>query len=216
HRPVQPGPGRAHRGAQHRQGFPGARLVALDERADHHETAVAGPVGQRTAQRGGLHLLGCALGVGARYGAVYDAAAGVLRRAQRALPGPAGALLPVRLLAAAADLAPRLGGVRALPGRRLLRHHDLVDERDVHLGAEDLSGQLDIRPALAGRRYNTDRGHFAAHWIASLAGASLASEGVSSPPGHRNGAWGASCGVRPGACGAHRLLVNGWGLTSPP
>jgi len=37
--------------------------------------------------------------------------------------------------------------------------------------------------------------------MASLAGASLASEGVSSPPGHRNGAWGALCGVRPGGCG---------------
>jgi hypothetical protein len=24
---------------------------------------------------------------------------------------------------------------------------------------------------------------------------------VSSAPGHRNGAWGALCGVRPGACG---------------
>jgi len=45
---------------------------------------------------------------------------------------------------------------------------------------------------------------------ASLAGASLASGGVSSPPGHRNGAWGcvvpearqlALCGVRPGGCG---------------
>src|SRR5205823_2319402 len=109
------------------------------------EAAVAGPVGQRTVQRGGLHLLGRALSVGARHWAVHGAAAGVLRGAQRALPGPAGALLPVRLLAAAADLAARLGGVRALPGRRLLRHHDLVHERDVHLGGEDLTGQLDIR-----------------------------------------------------------------------
>src|SRR5262249_6324483 len=41
----------------------------------------------------------------------------------------------------------------------------------------------------------------AAHLIASLAGASLASGGWSSPPGHRNGAWGALCGVRPGGCG---------------
>src|SRR5262249_62163166 len=97
------------------------------------------------------------------------APAGVLRRAERALPGPPGALLPVRLLAAAADLAPRLGGVRALPGRCLLRHHDLVDERDVHLGAEDLPGQLNIRPALAGRRYHTDRGHFASLCVSGLA-----------------------------------------------
>src|SRR5262249_56566678 len=59
----------------------------------------------------------------------------------------------------------------------------------------------------------------AAHLIASLAGrraggapgsTALASGGVSSPPGHRNGAWGcvvpeahplALCGVRPGGCG---------------
>src|SRR6266851_1924627 len=41
--------------------------------------------------------------------------------------------------------------------------------------------------------------------MASFAGASLSSGGVSSPPGHRNGAWGASCGVRPG-CGV-RLPV---------
>src|SRR6516165_10924682 len=32
-------------------------------------------------------------------------------------------------------------------------------------------------------------------------GASLASGGWSSAPGHRNDAWGALCGVRPGACG---------------
>jgi hypothetical protein len=41
--------------------------------------------------------------------------------------------------------------------------------------------------------------------IASLAGASLASGGGSSPPGHRNGAWGAFCGVRPGGCGVTGL-----------
>src|SRR5262244_448392 len=53
----------------------------------------------------------------------------------------------------------------------------------------------------------------APHFMASLAGASLASGGRGggpgvvprasrvSPPGHRNGAWGALCGVRPGGCG---------------
>jgi len=46
--------------------------------------------------------------------------------------------------------------------------------------------------------------------MASLAGgrpwgASLASEGGSSPPGHRNGARGALCGVRPGGCGVTLL-----------
>src|SRR5215469_10879561 len=47
--------------------------------------------------------------------------------------------------------------------------------------------------------------------IASLAGASLASGGWSSAPGHRNDAWGALCGVRPGACGtsaAEQRLIS--------
>ena len=37
---------------------------------DHVDAAVAGPVGQRAAQRGGDHLLGGALGVTARLRAV--------------------------------------------------------------------------------------------------------------------------------------------------
>ena len=48
----------------------------------------------------------------------------------------------------------------------------------------------------------------ATHFMASLAGASLASGGVSSAPGHRNGAWGALCGVRPGACGVPTPLQD--------
>ena len=43
---------------------------------------------------------------------------------------------------------------------------------------------------------------------ASLAGASLASGGWSSPPGHRNGAWGALSGVRPGGCGVTLLKLT--------
>jgi len=49
--------------------------------------------------------------------------------------------------------------------------------------------------------------------MASLAGASLASGGVSSPPGHRNGAWGALGGVRPGGCGVKRLEIAKGHLT---
>src|SRR5215471_20016716 len=44
--------------------------------------------------------------------------------------------------------------------------------------------------------------------IASLAGASLASGGVSSLPAHRNDAWGALCGVRPGGCGVTLRVVD--------
>ena len=66
-----------------------------------HDVHLAGtrPVGEGTAQGGGLHLLGGPLGVVARLRAVRDATADELRRAGRALTGAAGALLPVRLLA---------------------------------------------------------------------------------------------------------------------
>ena len=69
-----------------------------DTNSLHHvDPAVAGPVRQRAAQRGGDHLLRGPLRVAARLRAVHDAAAGELRRAGRALTGAAGALLPVRL-----------------------------------------------------------------------------------------------------------------------
>ena len=115
----------------------------VDERADHVDAAVAGPVGQGAAQGGGLHLLGGALLVVARRRAVHDATTGELRRAGRALTGAAGALLLVRLAATTADLAAGLGAVRALAGRGELGHDDLVDQRDVDLDVEDLGGQLD-------------------------------------------------------------------------
>ena len=67
--------------------------------------ALAGPVGEGTAQGGGLHLLRGLLRVVARLRAVDDATAGELRRAGRALTGAAGALLAVRLGATTADLA---------------------------------------------------------------------------------------------------------------
>src|SRR5262249_3268068 len=52
--------------------------------------------------------------------------------------------------------------------------------------------------------------------LASLAGASLAPGGVSSPPGPRNGAWGALCGVRPVGCSATLPAVDRGCLTSVP
>src|SRR5262249_9397286 len=97
------------------------------------------------------------------------AAAGVLRRPQRALAGPAGALLPVRLPAAAADRAPGLGGVGALPGRRLLGHDHLVHQRDVDLDAEELGRELDVPAALAGRGDDLDRAHLASFTAGCLA-----------------------------------------------
>ena len=105
---------------------------------------VARPVGQGAAQSGRLHLLGRALLVGARLRAVDDAAAGELRGTGRTLAGAAGALLPVRLLAAATDLATGLRRRGALAGRGQLAHDDLVDQRDVQRDIEDLGRQLDL------------------------------------------------------------------------
>ena len=111
---------------------------------DDVDAAVAGPVRERAAQGGGLHLLGGALVVAARLRAVDDATAGELRRAGRALTGAAGALLLVGLAATTADLAAGLGGVGALAGGGLLGHDDLVDQRDVDLRVEDLGGEVDL------------------------------------------------------------------------
>ena len=129
--------------AQRRDRGLGRRLLAGDERLDHVHPAVAGPVGEGATQGGGLHLLRGPLAVVARHGAVHDATAGELRRADRALTGATGALLLVRLLAAAGDLAAGLRLVRALAGGGELGHDDLVHQRDVRLHVEDVAGQLD-------------------------------------------------------------------------
>ena len=123
----------------------GRRSLTGDQRVDDVDAAVAGPVGERSAKGGGDHLLGRALGVAARLRAVDDATTGELRRAGRALPGAAGALLLVGLAATAADVATALGGGGALAGGRLLRDHDLVDQRDVDLGVEDLRREVDLQ-----------------------------------------------------------------------
>src|SRR5690606_1325961 len=104
----------------------GRRRVAAHERLHDVEPTVAGPIGEGATQRGGLHLLGGAAVVRTRRRAVDDATAGVLRRTDRALAGAAGALLAVRLLAAASDLATRLDVVRALTGGGELGGDDLV------------------------------------------------------------------------------------------
>src|SRR6185503_16017115 len=88
------------------------------------------------AQRGAALLAVDLEGVVARRGPEDDAAAGEVRRADRALAGAAGALLAPRLRAAAADVAARLRRGRALPAGVELRADRLVDERAVEARAE--------------------------------------------------------------------------------
>ena len=111
------------------------------------------------AQREPHHLLGRALRVVARLGAVRHTTAAPLRRADRTLTGPAGALLAPRLGAAAAHLGARLGAVRAGALGRELRGDDLVHHRDVRLDAEDVVGQLDGVAVAAVGRLHRERGH---------------------------------------------------------
>src|SRR5205814_830910 len=130
------------------------RGLTVHKGLHHVYPALARPVGQRTAQRGGLHLLRRPLGVVPGYRTVYHATAGELRRADRSLTGPAGALLLVRLLTAATHLATVLRFVRTLPRRGQLGHHDLVHQRDVGLHVEHVVGQLHgADRAAVGREY---------------------------------------------------------------
>src|SRR4029077_18284164 len=98
---------------------------------------------QRATQGGGDHLLGRALAVVTRLRAVHHTTAGELRRPRRTLAGTTGALLAVRLLAAAANITARLRRVRALPARCTLRLNYLMHQRDVRLDVEQPGRQLD-------------------------------------------------------------------------
>src|SRR5439155_10194940 len=110
--------------------------------ADHGELARLESVGQRATQRRALHLLVHAHRVVARLRPVRDAAAHPDRRADRAVPGPAGPLLAPRLLAATADLGPGLRRVGAATDGGEARHHDLVHQADVDRRLEQFRGQL--------------------------------------------------------------------------
>src|SRR6266513_1686110 len=90
------------------------RLLVF-ERVDDHKRALAGPRVERRLLGQLAHLLRDPEAVAARMRPMRDAAVPPVRRAGRALPGAAGALLPPRLLIATRDLAARLGVARALP-----------------------------------------------------------------------------------------------------
>lgn len=125
------------------------RSLTGNQFGDHVDALVAGPVGEGSAQGGGLHLLGGPLAVVARLRAVDGATTGELRCTGRALTSAAGALLAVRLLATAANLAAGLGGVGALTCSSELRDDNLVEKRDVGRRVEDLRGEIDGAVGLA-------------------------------------------------------------------
>ena len=150
---------------QERLGALGRRGLTLHQLGDGVDAAVARPVRERSAQRGGDHLLGRALAVVARLRAVHGATAGELRSARRTLTGTTGALLAVRLLAAAANLAARLRRVRALARRGALRLNDLMHQRDVRLDVEQLGGQLDRAVLLAARGVDVNLESFGSHLL---------------------------------------------------
>src|SRR5829696_2250247 len=128
--------------AQRRHRGLGGRDIARHQVTDHVHPAVPSPIRQRSAESGGDHLLGRALRVAVRLRTVHDAAADVLRCPYRPLPGSAGALLAIRLLSAAADLAPALGGMCALARGRQLGHDHLVDQGDIGGHVEQLRWQF--------------------------------------------------------------------------
>ena len=125
--------------AQERLGTLGRRRLSGDQFGHRVDPLVAGPIAQSAAQCCGDHLLRGPLAVVARLGAVHDTATLELRCAGRALTCAAGALLAIRLLAAAGDLTTTLGRMGALPCRRQLRGHHLVHECDVRFGVEQFS-----------------------------------------------------------------------------
>ena len=113
------------------------------EGVDDLDGLVAELGGQRATQRQALHLARQPLLVRARVRPEDDAAATVVRRVGRALAGAAGALLAVRLAAAATDLAAGLGVVRAGPPAGQLGGHDLVEDGGIDRRGEQLVAELD-------------------------------------------------------------------------
>src|SRR5947209_18375581 len=107
-----------------------------------------------------------------------DAATGPDGRACRPVAGSAGPLLAPRLPAAAGDLRPGLGGVRAGTKRGQTRDDDLMHERHVHRRLEQLRRKVGVADLLAGRVAN---GHLG-HQPALPAGALTAERTMTRPP----------------------------------
>ena len=124
------------------------------ERVDDGERVLGGAGREHRPHRQAAHLARERLLVRARVRPEDHAAALVVRRALGALARVAGALLAIRLLAAAGHLAAGARVVGALARVGLLGHDGLVHDRLVRLDAEDPIVQVDLAQdlAAAGRR----------------------------------------------------------------
>src|SRR3989441_334407 len=118
----------------------GLRLLVL-ERVDHEQGLLARPRIQRGFLRELAHLLRNAQPVVAGMGPEHDPAVPPVRRARRALPRPAGALLAPRLLVAARDFAPGLRVARPLALVREEGDHGAVQCVLVHRAVEQRGRQ---------------------------------------------------------------------------
>src|SRR5271154_6196992 len=108
-----------------------------------------------------------------------DPAAGELRRTGRALAGAAGALLAIRLPAAAAGLSAGFGRMRALAGRRPLGRHHPMHQRDVGRRVEQLGRQLDGATLLAVRAADVNLDRLGRHQFSPRL---MALRTITSPP----------------------------------
>jgi hypothetical protein len=113
------------------------------ERVHDLDRAVVELRRQRPRECLALHLAGQSLGVRARVRSEHRAAPAEVRRPAGTLARAAGALLAIRLGAAAANLAAGLRIVRAEAATGELGRHDLVQHGRVHGRREQLVGQLD-------------------------------------------------------------------------
>src|SRR5699024_221624 len=149
-----------HRG-QRTLGFSGGRLLTLDHRSGQVYLSGACPVRESPSQRRGLHLLRRPLGVITRRRPVDRTATNELGSTFRALASATGALLAIRLLATAGDIAPVLPVVCALPrGGGLGRAH-LMRQGNVRAPVEHVARQLARPSRRTGRRLDPSTAHFA-------------------------------------------------------
>jgi hypothetical protein len=116
---------------------------------DHHQLLLLRPQRQGRSQRGLLHLLGQGVFVAAWMRTEHFAAADEIGRAGRALAGIAGSLLSVRLPATATNVHSRFRRVRSCALGCLLSLYGFPQQLFLHLGGEDLVGQIHLADFLS-------------------------------------------------------------------